>query len=310
MTFFSDKVSPLPVFSTLWKGLADYMKYSLMANNKMILALSLGLMLSAMVTTTSWAQGDADTDSDTPAKVPTLWTAPSYAVKPVAPKSINPNVKIPSYSYGNPDIDNTQKKSDDPLAEAIKSPPAMIGNAEGKILNGVRKKAKKSEAAAVVTKADEYDAQAAQSFVKSSAQPQYVWSSTPTQVAKSKLASTAQALDEYNKNLSDKIAANLKVPSRANLVESTDKKYNYLIGFSLLKSGQVANVQVLNQVGNVATVPLADDQESSMIVQALTSAIKKSAPIATPPAGLAPWNMMASYDVTSGKMFTVCLNNR
>lgn len=66
-------------------------------------------MLSAMVTTTCWAQETADTDSDTAAKVPTLWTAPSYAVKPVAPKSINPNVKVPSYSYGNPDIDNTSK---------------------------------------------------------------------------------------------------------------------------------------------------------------------------------------------------------
>ncbi|GEM_PF-2202001 len=300
----------MPVFSTLWKGLADYMKHSLMANNKLILALSLGLMLSAMVTTTCWAQETSDTDSDTAAKVPTLWTAPSYAVKPVAPKSINPNVKVPSYSYGNPDIDNTSKKADDPLTEAIKSTPTITVNSQGKILHGVRKKAKKSEATVVAPKADDYDVQAAQSFTKSSAQPQYVWTSTPTQVAKSKQASTAQALDEYNKSLSDKIAGNLKVPSRANLVESSDKKYNYIIGFSLLKSGQVANVQVLNQVGNVATVPLADDQESSMIVQALTTAIKKSAPIAAPPAGLAPWNMMASYDVTSGRMFTVCLNNR
>lgn len=274
----------------------------------MILAASLGVMLSAMVTTASGAQDATDADSDTPAKVPTLWTAPSYAVKPVAPKSANPNVKLPTYSYGNPDVDNTKKSSDEPLTEAIKSTSTTTVTAEGKVLRGSRKRRKKAAEAPVTPKADDYDAQAAQSFIKSTTQPQYVWTSTPTSVAKSKQMSSTQALDDYNKNLSDKIASNLKVPSRANLVESVDKKYNYLIGFSLLNNGQVVKIQVLNQVGNIATVPLADDQESSMIVQALTSAIKKSAPIATPPAGLAPWNMMASYDVTSGKIFTVCLN--
>lgn len=309
MTFFSDKVSAMPVFSTLWKGLADYMKHSLMANNKRILALSLGLMLSAMVTTTCWAQENTDTDSDTAAKVPTLWTAPSYAVKPVAPKSVNPNVKVPSYSYGNPDIDNTQSKSVDPLADAMKpDDESVMVSHHGKMFK-LRKRTKKTDKPVAAPKVSSYDADAAKNFAKDTAQPQYLWSSK--QVSSSKTQSAAaQNIEEYNKTLSDKIADNLKVPSRANLVESSDKKYNYVIGFSLLKSGQVANVQVLNQVGNVATVPLADDQESSMIVQALTTAIKKAAPMAAPPEGLAPWNMMASYDVTSGKMFTVCLNNR
>jgi len=308
LTFFSDKVSAMPVFRSLWKGSADYMKYSLMANNKMILAASLGVMLSAMVTNASGAQDATDAVSDAPAKVPTLWTAPSYAVKPVAPKSANPNVKVPSYSYGNPDVDNTENKSKDPLTDALKPTDETVTvSHHGRMLK-LRKKSKKKEEV-VTAKVSSYDAEAAQKFESGNAQPQYLWTSKAQSTAPKGQATASAAIQEYYKTISDKIAENLKVPSRANLVESSDKKYNYVIGFSLLKSGQVVNVQVLDQVGNIATVPLADDQESSMIVQALTSAIKKSAPIAAPPAGLAPWNMLASYDVTSGKMFTVCLNS-
>lgn len=139
-------------------------------------------------------------------------------------------------------------------------------------------------------------------------QPTYVWS--PANSA-SKLSADArkareQALLDYNKEVSDKIAAGIRVPQQATLVESESKKYRYLIGFHLTKEGKAINIQVLDRLGELATEPLADQNESASIVSALKNAIRQAAPLKTPPqgSGIAPWQMIALYDVSTGKLVT------
>lgn len=167
-----------------------------------------------------------------------------------------------------------------------------------------RRRGKHSDGSAAKPKASDYDAAAAKAFEASNApKTQYVWSrqSAPgTPYAKT----TAQELDDFNRDLSDKIGSNLQVPSTATLVETSNKKYMYIIGFTLLKSGQVANFQVIPQAGNLATVPLADSGEDSAVVNALQSAIRRACPIKSPPTGIPPWNMLAVYDMSTGKIFT------
>lgn len=166
-----------------------------------------------------------------------------------------------------------------------------------------RRRGKHTESA-VKPKQSDYDAAAAKAFEASNApKTQYVWSrqSAPgTPYAKT----TAQELDDFNRELSDKIGGNLQVPSTATLVETTNKKYLYIMSFTLLKSGQVANFQVLPQAGNLTTVPLADNNENNAVVGALQTAIRRSCPIKSPPSGIPPWNMLAVYDMSTGKIFT------
>ncbi|MBX9942016.1 MAG: hypothetical protein K2Y32_22310 [Candidatus Obscuribacterales bacterium] len=139
-------------------------------------------------------------------------------------------------------------------------------------------------------------------------QPTYVWS--PANSA-AKLSADArkvreQALLDYNKEVADKIAGGIKIPQQATLVESESKKYRYLIGFHLTKEGKAINIQVLDRLGELATEPLADQNESASVVSALKNAIRQASPLKTPPqgSGIAPWQMIALYDVSTGKLVT------
>jgi len=164
-----------------------------------------------------------------------------------------------------------------------------------------------------------YDISAAKEFSQAvSASPQYVWLSpdrpSPASQYQFKqnrvLASTEQLgrLDSYIKDLTRRIQSNLSVPQTAQLVEMSNRKYNYLVSFVVKNNGQIANVTTEKQAGSLTAVPLADDSENSDVVKALTRALTKSAPVKVPPAGFAPWYMLMKYDVNSGKLFVACLN--
>jgi len=164
-----------------------------------------------------------------------------------------------------------------------------------------------------------YDTAAAKEFTLAvSSSPQYVWLSPdrPSPASQSHfrqkrvLASTETLgrLDTYIKDLTQRIQTNLTVPSSAQLVETSNRKYNYLVSFVVKNSGQIANVTTEDKVGTLSAVPITDDSENNSIVQALKSALAKSAPVKVPPAGFAPWYMLMKYDVTTGKVLVACLN--
>lgn len=139
-------------------------------------------------------------------------------------------------------------------------------------------------------------------------QPTYVWSpaTSATKLSAEARKAREQALADYNKEVADKISGGIRVPQQATLVESESKKYRYLIGFHLTKEGKAINIQVLDRLGELATEPLADQNESASIVAALKNAIRQAAPLKTPPqgSGIAPWQMIALYDVSTGKLLT------
>lgn len=175
-----------------------------------------------------------------------------------------------------------------------------------------RKKRRKADAPA-------YDEAAAKAFSEAiSTEPQYVWLSPdrPSPAAQSKfqqnrvLASTEtlNRLDSYIKDLSQSIQANVSVPGSAQLVETANRKYSYLVSFVVKNSGQISNITTEKQVGALSSVPLADDDENSQVVKAITKALGKVSPVKVPPAGFAPWYMLLKYDVNSGTVFVACLN--
>lgn len=153
-------------------------------------------------------------------------------------------------------------------------------------------------------------------------EPQYVWLSPDRSSAavdpknafkQTKTLANADQLsrmDSYIKDLTNKVQANLVVPSTATLVESTNRKYSYLITFTLRERGQMANFQVEKQLGPYTTVALADDNESAAVVSAINKALTSASPMPTPPVGFAPWYMVMQYDVNSGRIILACLNSR
>lgn len=164
-----------------------------------------------------------------------------------------------------------------------------------------------------------YDEAAAKAFSEAiSTEPQYVWLSPdrPSPASQSKfqqnrvLASTEtlNRLDTYIKDLSQSIQANVSVPGSAQLVETANRKYSYLVSFVVKNSGQISNITNEKQVGALSSVPLADDDENGQVVKAITKALGKVSPVKVPPAGFAPWYMLLKYDVNSGNVFVACLN--
>jgi hypothetical protein len=124
------------------------------------------------------------------------------------------------------------------------------------------------------------------------------------------LASSEQLnrLDSYIKDLSQAIQTNVAVPGSAQLVETANRKYSYLVSFVVKNSGQISNITTEKQVGTLTSVPLADDEENSQVEKAITRALGKVSPVKVPPAGFAPWYMLLKYDLSSGNVFVACLN--
>jgi hypothetical protein len=231
-----------------------------------------------------------DSPAPTPeSATPGLWTDPKHAVR-VIPQ-LKKGEKAPELKA----IDDEMAK-----AKAVVDEKAAKDKAE-KEKND--KTAKKEEAPSV------FDTDAAKAFNASRSEPQYVWVRQPAAAKKAPLTAAA-APDTYNQELSDKIAANLQVPSTATLVESSKAKYRYLITFDLSKAGKISNLQMEDKVGSVVSSRLADDNEHAQMLAALYSAIKKCGTIKPPKSGHAPWNMLVSYDLSSGKLFTACLSSQ
>ncbi len=164
-----------------------------------------------------------------------------------------------------------------------------------------------------------YDVAAAKEFTKAvSSSPQYVWLSpdrpspaSQTQFKQNRLLATAEQLnklDTYIKDLTQRIQNNLSVPGTAQLVETSNRKYNYLVSFVVKNNGQITNINNEDKAGTLTAVTLSDDTENSDVVQAINRALIKSSPVKVPPAGFAPWYMLMKYDVNTGKVLVACLN--
>jgi hypothetical protein len=242
-----------------------------------------------------------------------LWTAPAYQVKPVGskPRLFPPDV-LPGDAFpprGPTDIPNSRT----PDATAT---PATSVSGDGLIENTKKRKT----VTATETVIDHYDPAAVRAFSQAvGGTPQYVWLSAPKtttvnqyQIKESKLLPTAttSAFDTYIKDLTKRVESNLSVPQSAQLVEMTNRKYKYLISFMVKSNGQISNITSEKQAGSITSEPLADDGENAQIVQALSRALTRSAPVKTPPSGFAPWYMVMQYDVNSGKLLLACLNAR
>lgn len=255
--------------------------------------------LLALSTGQSQAQSSASSDNSDSndmtspeTATPGLWTDPKHAVK-VIPQ-LKKGEKAPELKAIDAELAADKAKADEKSAKE----KAEKDKSEGK-------SNKKAE-----DKASTYDAAAAKSFGDSMAEPQYVWVRQPAAGKKATASPAKAAEDTFNKDLSEKIAANLEVPPTATLVESTGAKYRYLITFDLSNAGKVSNIQMQDKVGSAVSTRLADDSEHSQMLSALTSAIKKCSTIKPPKSGHAPWNMLVSYDLSSGKLFTACLGSQ
>ena len=271
------------------------------------------LMPDALADTQASSQAD---DSAAATESKTIWSIPKYEVKvkqtTTQGQSKSDNSKTSSGSASSSSTTSTSATDGDGSTTTTTTATASTTTVKAKDDDDDddekprrrRRRRGKHTESAVKPKQSDYDAAAAKAFEAANApKTQYVWSrqSAPgTPYAKT----TAQELDDFNRELSDKIGSNLQVPSTATLVETTNKKYMYIVGFTLLKSGQVANFQVLPQAGNLTTVPLADSDENNAVVGALQSAIRRACPIKSPPSGIPPWNMLAVYDMSTGKIFT------
>ncbi len=298
-----------------------------------VTALALNLNLSASAqgdasssssSTTSSASGSgsssssnsssssAATASDSSASAGVLWTAPQYQVKSVGKK--------PAASTMPPDIAPNQGSAANAAALGnTASTPIDDGNATVSNSSSAspRRKRRRADSSQVVSPA--YDESAAKAFSQAvSSEPQYVWLSPdrPSPASQSKfqqnrvLASSEQLnrLDSYIKDLSQSIQTNLSVPGSAQLVETANRKYSYLISFVVKNSGQITNISSEKQVGTLSSVPLADDDENGQVVKAISRALGKVSPVKVPPAGFAPWYMLLKYDVNSGNVMVACLN--
>ena len=233
-----------------------------------------------------------------------LWTAPQYQVKSVGRK--------PTASTMPPDIAPGQGSAANAAASTSDVATATVSSDDDTAVPVRRKKRKRADAAV-------YDESAAKAFSQAvSSEPQYVWLSPdrPSPASQSKfqqnrvLASSEQLsrLDSYIKDLSQSIQTNVAVPGSAQLVETANRKYTYLVSFVVKNSGQISNITTVKQVGTLTSVPLADDEENSEVEKAITRALGKVSPVKVPPAGLAPWYMLLKYEVNSGNVFVACLN--
>lgn len=114
----------------------------------------------------------------------------------------------------------------------------------------------------------------------------------------------------YLKDLTEKISSKMQVPTSATLVETSNKKYNYLFSFTLNKNGKIANLRAESAIGNLKSNALPDDAESGMVLQAVQNAINASLPLPTPSNGFAPWFMVMQYDLNQNQLQIACLNQR
>lgn len=277
-----------------------------MNSGKITKTLVYGLAAASMVIPPVMAVDEviAPAESQAQAESKTLWTLPQYEVKVKEKKAAATAAPAQTTPTTPAEGGTTEEKSATTSASDSNSASQDDENRPKRRRRRPRRHKEQSETESEKPKQSDYDADAAKAFEQSNAaKTQYVWSRQPA-ASKPYAKTTAQELDDFNRDLTDKIASNLKVPSTATLVETSNKKYSYIIGFTLLKSGQVANFQIVNQAGNVSTVPLADPGESDAVVQALQDAIKKACPIKAPPGGIPPWNMIAVYDMSTGKLFT------
>ena len=282
-------------------------------------AISISLSLPA------WAQSDSsssstastssasssDSSADTAASSGSsgvLWTAPQYEVKPVGRKPAASSMPADIAPGQGSAASAAASNNDGSAANAT----ASTTTTDGTTTTVRRKKRRKADGPA-------YDEAAAKAFSEAvSTEPQYVWLSPdrPSPAAQSKfqqnrvLASTEtlNRLDTYIKDLSQSIQANVSVPGSAQLVETANRKYTYLVSFVVKNSGQISNITSEKQVGALSAVPLADDDENGQVVKAITKALGKVSPVKVPPAGFAPWYMLLKYDVSSGNVFVACLN--
>ncbi|MBP6743863.1 hypothetical protein KA344_01470 [bacterium] len=235
-----------------------------------------------------------------------LWTAPQYQVKSVGRK--------PSAGAMPPDIAPGQGSAANAAASTAdgSASTSTVSSTDDTATPVRRKKRKRADAGV-------YDESAAKAFSQAvSSEPQYVWLSPdrPSPASQSKfqqnrvLASSEQLnrLDSYIKDLSQAIQTNVAVPGSAQLVETANRKYSYLVSFVVKNSGQISNITTEKQVGTLTSVPLADDEENSQVEKAITRALGKVSPVKVPPAGFAPWYMLLKYDLSSGNVFVACLN--
>ncbi len=249
---------------------------------------------------------DAAVDSTTAASGSggVLWTAPQYQVKSVGRK--------PTASTMPPDIAPGQGSAANAAASTGDAGTATVSSIDETAAPVRRKKKRRGDASV-------YDESAAKAFSQAvSSEPQYVWLSPdrPSAASQSKfqqnrtLASSEQLnrLDSYIKDLSQSIQTNVSVPGSAQLVETANRKYSYLVSFVVKNSGQISNITSEKQVGTLTSVPLADDEENSQVEKAITRALGKVSPVKVPPAGFAPWYMLLKYDLNSGNVFVACLN--
>ncbi len=263
---------------------------------------------SSTSSTSNSSSSDSSSDTSSSGSSGILWTAPQYQVKPVNRK--------PAAGSMPADIAPGQGSAASAAASNNDGSPAnatvSTTTTDGTTTTVRRKKRRKADAPV-------YDEEAAKAFSEAiSTEPQYVWLSPdrPSPAAQSKfqqnrvLASTEtlNRLDSYIKDLSQSIQANVSVPGSAQLVETANRKYSYLISFVVKNSGQISNITSEKQVGALSSVPLADDDENSQVVKAITKALGKVSPVKVPPAGFAPWYMLLKYDVNSGNVFVACLN--
>lgn len=114
----------------------------------------------------------------------------------------------------------------------------------------------------------------------------------------------------YLKDLTEKISSKMQIPTSATLVETSNKKYNYLFSFTLNKNGKIANLRAESAIGNLKSNALPDDAESGMVLQAVQNAINASLPLPTPSNGFAPWFMVMQYDLNQNQLQIACLNQR
>ncbi|MBA4074253.1 MAG: hypothetical protein C0508_04365 [Cyanobacteria bacterium PR.023] len=262
---------------------------------------------SATSSTSNSSSSDSSSDSSSSGSSGVLWTAPQYQVKPVGRK--------PAASSMPADIAPGQGSAASAAASNNdgSAPNATVSTTTTDGTTTVRRKKRRK------ADAPTYDEAAAKAFSEAiSTEPQYVWLSPdrPSPAAQSKfqqnrvLASTEtlNRLDTYIKDLSQSIQANVSVPGSAQLVETANRKYSYLVSFVVKNSGQISNITNEKQVGALSSVPLADDDENGQVVKAITKALGKVSPVKVPPAGFAPWYMLLKYDVNSGNVFVACLN--
>lgn len=294
--------------------------------------------LAAIALSPAWADAPSDATVTAPATDPTgagtVWTTPKYAIKEIKqtpptgsasqPLSDQSQDQSQAQTQSQDQQGQTQSQSQDQSTTEVTSQKSQSGIIRRRRRSSPDKSTTPAAAATPSTAAaaPAFDEKAFRSFVDSLKEPQYVWLSPDRSSAavdpknafkQTKTLANADQLsrmDSYIKDLTNKVQANLVVPSTATLVESTNRNYSYLITFTLRERGQMANFQVEKQLGPFTTEALADDNESAAVVSAINKALTSASPMPTPPVGFAPWYMVMKYDVNSGRIILACLNTR